>query len=120
MFLTTKNSEARKVPLAEGALTVLRELPRSLDQGPVFGLLPDQITASMKYACKKAKLENLRFHDLRHEATSRLFELTDLGVMEIKAITGHKTLQMLARYTHLRTARLADRLAGMKRGMSTL
>jgi integrase len=54
----------------------------------------------------------LRFHDLRHEATSRLFENTDLDLMEIRAITGHKTLQMLVRYTHLRTARLADRLAG--------
>ena len=115
----TKNSEARTVPLAEAALAVLRELPRNLDQGSVFGLLADQITASMKYACKKAKLEDLRFHDLRHEATSRLFELTDLDVMEIKAITGHKTLQMLARYTHLRTARLADRLAGMKRGRNS-
>jgi integrase len=35
---------------------------------------------------------NIRFHDLRHEATSRFFENTDLGVMEVKAITGHKTL----------------------------
>jgi hypothetical protein len=38
-----------------------------------------------------------------------------LDIMEIRAITGHKTLQMLVRYTHLRTARLADRLAGGKR-----
>ena len=51
----------------------------------------------------------------RHEAISRLFEDTDLDVMEIRAISGHKTLQMLARYTHLRTHRLADRLAGASR-----
>lgn len=70
----------------------------------------------MKRIRAKAGLENIRFHDLRHEATSRFFEDTDLDVMEIKAITGHKTLQMLVRYTHLRTARLADRLAGVKRG----
>ncbi|MEF2676690.1 MAG: tyrosine-type recombinase/integrase [Bilophila wadsworthia] len=57
----------------------------------------------------------MRFHDLRHEATSRLFERTDLDVMEIRAITGHKALQMLARYTHLKTSRLADRLAGQTR-----
>jgi integrase len=70
----------------------------------------------MDAARKKAKLENITFHDLRHEATSRFFEQTDLDVMEIKTITGHKSLQMLARYSHLRTHRLADRLAGAKRG----
>jgi integrase len=63
-------------------------------------------------------VEGLRFHDLRHEAISRLFENTDLDLMEIQKITGHKTLQMLLRYTHLRTARLADRLAGAKKQAS--
>jgi len=69
----------------------------------------------MKIIRANTGIDDLRFHDFRHEATSRFFERTDLDVMEIKAITGHKTLQMLARYTHLRTARLADRLAGAKR-----
>ena len=55
------------------------------------------ITQAMIKACKKAGIEDLHFHDLRHEAISRLFENTDLDVMEIKAITGHRTLQMLAR-----------------------
>jgi len=77
----------------------------------VFNFSEDQITTAMQLARKKAKLD-----DLRQETTCRLFELTDLDVMEIKAVTGHKTLQMLARHTQLRTARLADRLAGMKRG----
>ena len=63
---------------------------------------------------KSALRKNVRTL-LRHEAISRLFEETDLDVMEIRAISGHKTLQMLARYTHLRTYRLADRLAGMGR-----
>ncbi|MEK8089900.1 tyrosine-type recombinase/integrase [Thermithiobacillus plumbiphilus] len=62
-----------------------------------------------------AGLTGLVFHDLRHEATSRLFERTDLDIMEIRTITGHETLQMLARYTHLRTARLAQRLRGAPR-----
>jgi len=44
---------------------------------------------------------NLRFHDLRHEATSRLFE-KGLRTEVVKAITGHKTYQMLDRYTHLK------------------
>ncbi len=46
----------------------------------------------------KTGIQGLTFHDLRHEAISRLFEDTDLDVMEIRAISGHKTLQMLARY----------------------
>ena len=48
-------------------------------------------------------------HDLRHEATSRLFE-KGFNPMEVSAITGHKTLQMLKRYTHLRAEDLAKRM----------
>lgn len=46
---------------------------------------------------------------MRHEATSRLFE-KGLNVMEVAAITGHKTLDMLKRYTHLRAEDLAKKL----------
>ena len=77
---------------------------------------PETITRAFMRACEKAEIEDFTFHDLRHEATSRFFENTDLDVMEIKSITGHRSLQMLARYAHLRTHRLADRLAGAKRG----
>jgi integrase len=52
---------------------------------------------------------NLRFHDLRHEAVSRLFE-RGLNAVEVSSISGHKTLQMLKRYTHLRAADLAKKL----------
>ena len=52
----------------------------------------------------------LRLHDLRHEATSRLHERTDLRDGEVAAITGHKTLQVLKRYTDLTTDHLADKL----------
>ncbi|MHB1565221.1 MAG: site-specific integrase [Acidiferrobacter sp.] len=50
-------------------------------------------------ACEASGIEGLTFHDLRHEATSRLFE-KGLNPMQVAAITGHKTLQMLKRYTH--------------------
>ena len=110
----TKNHTARSVPLSPAALEVLRSIPRRID-GSVFGLSVNAITLAWKRATRKARIQGLTFHDLRHEAISRLFEDTDLDVMEIRAISGHKTLQMLARYTHLRTHRLADRLAGMGR-----
>jgi integrase len=54
-------------------------------------------------------MHGLRFHDLRHESTSRLFEL-GLNVMEVASITGHKELKMLARYTHLKAENLAKKL----------
>lgn len=60
-------------------------------------------------ACKRAEIENFHFHDLRHEATSRLFE-KGLNPLEVASITGHKTLQMLKRYTHLRAEDLAKKL----------
>ena len=113
----TKNGETRSVPLSPAALAVLESIPRRLD-GSVFGLSPNAIELAWRRTVTRAGITGLRFHDLRHEAISRLFEETDLDVMEIRAISGHKTLQMLARYTHLRTHRLADRLAGMGRTVS--
>ena len=109
-----KNRTARTVPLAPAALEVLRSIPRRLD-GAVFGMSPNAIKLAWDRLIRKTGIQDLHFHDLRHEAISRLFENTDLDMMEIRAISGHKTLQMLARYTHLRTHRLADRLAGMGR-----
>lgn len=110
----TKNGESRSVPLSPVALDVLRTIPRRID-GSVFGMSANAIHLAWGRLMQKTGIKGLRFHDLRHEAISRFFEDTDLDIMEIRAISGHKTLQMLARYTHLRTHRLADRLAGMGR-----
>lgn len=110
----TKNRSARSVPLSPSALDVLRTLPHH-PNGSVFGMTGNAIKLAWQRVIEKTGVEDLHFHDLRHEAISRLFEDTDLDMMEIRAISGHKTLQMLARYTHLRTHRLADRLAGMGR-----
>jgi len=52
----------------------------------------------------------LRFHDLRREATSRLFERGDLSVVEVAAITGHRTLAMLQRYSAPRAADIAAKM----------
>ncbi|WP_226838812.1 site-specific integrase [Acidithiobacillus caldus] len=104
----TKNGTARVVPLSSVAVEILRGLPRSMD-GRVFGTTYEAIHLSFTRVCKRAGIEDLRFHDLRHEATTRFFE-KGLNPMEVAAITGHKTLQMLKRYTHLRAEELAKRL----------
>jgi site-specific recombinase XerD len=54
--------------------------------------------------------QNLRFHDLRHEAVTRLFE-KGLNPIEVGMVNGHKTLSMLQRYTHLRSEELVAKLA---------
>ncbi|MFZ5465087.1 MAG: tyrosine-type recombinase/integrase [Pseudomonadota bacterium] len=54
--------------------------------------------------------QDYTWHDLRHEALSRLAERGDLSTLELAAISGHKTLQMLKRYTHLHAEDLARKL----------
>ncbi len=96
----TKAGEPRRVPLSRAALDILDALPRQID-GQIFALHQVSISRAFAEICKTAGIEGLTFHDLRHEATSRLFE-KGLNPMQVAAITGHKTLQMLKRYTHLR------------------
>ena len=86
----------------------MKALPRNLD-GRVFGTTYDGERQAFVWARKRAGIEGLRFHDHRHEATARLFE-KGFNPMEVSTITGHKTLQMLKRYTHLRAEDLAKRM----------
>jgi len=105
----TKNGEARGVPLSSAAITTIRALPQSLSGNLFPGITAEAIKRAFMRACARAELEDFRFHDLRHEATSRLFE-KGLNPMEVASITGHKTLQMLKRYTHLRAEDLVKKL----------
>ncbi|MFZ5698749.1 MAG: tyrosine-type recombinase/integrase, partial [Pseudomonadota bacterium] len=98
----TKNGETRTVPLSSRAVVTLPP------EG--FGMTLERISRAFREACDLAGIDGLHFHDLRHEATSRLFELGKLNVIEIAMITGHKDLHMLRRYTHLNARQLADRL----------
>lgn len=104
----TKNGSARDVPLSPRAQDMLSALPRRID-GRVLGMDLDWVTKAFGEAAARAGCPEIRFHDLRHEATSRFFE-KGLGIMEVATITGHKTLAMLRRYTHMSAERLADKL----------
>ena len=105
----TKNGSPRAVPLSKRALEAISALPIRID-GKLFEYQDDAYTKEFIRVCKRADISGLRLHDLRHEATSRLFE-KGLDVMQVKTITGHKSLQMLSRYTHLKADELA-RLLG--------
>lgn len=104
----TKNSSPRNVPLSKKAVATLEKLPHSID-GRVFPTATESVKSAFSRIVSKAKIKDLRFHDLRHEATSRLFE-KGLDMMEVASITGHKTLSMLRRYTHLKAEHLAQKL----------
>ena len=99
----TKNGESRLVPLsvaAEDCLKRQRERREGSTKGKVWSYTTDGMRASYFKALKKTAIEDLTFHDLRHEATSRFCE-KGLPMMTVQAITGHKSTQMLKRYTHI-------------------
>lgn len=105
----TKNGEARSVPLSKKAVEVIDALSRDLS-GVVFPVERMTLYHAFAAAAKRANIENYTWHDLRHEALSRLAERGDLSVLEMAAVSGHKTLQMLKRYTHLQAETLAKKL----------
>ena len=108
----TKNGDMRRVPLSKDSVAILKEQRLATVQsitGRVFDVSQISLDKAWRKACRKAGILGLRFHDLRHEAISRLFEI-GLNPMEVSSISGHKTLQMLKRYTHLKAEDLAKKL----------
>jgi|TARA_B100002003_G_C14058811_1_gene509773 integrase len=114
----TKTDTPRTIPLSTRAIKALRDQIKSISDANVVQMERDPKLFSMsspmfrheihKYRVK-LDMEDWRFHDLRHEATSRLFE-RGLNVMEVALVTGHQDLRMLKRYTHLRAEDLVERL----------
>ena len=78
-------------------------------EGKVLDTTANAVVCLWKRATKALQIHNLRWHDLRHEAASRLFE-KGLNPIEVASITGHKSMQMLKRYTHLRPEDLVAKL----------
>ena len=105
----TKNGEVRAVPLSSTAIRVLKGLQRGIGGGKVFTITQSQLRDAWEAARTAAGIPDIRLHDLRHEAASRLFE-KGLNVMEAASVTGHKTLSMLKRYTHLNPTDIAKKL----------
>jgi len=124
----TKNNEPRVVPLSKAAMGILDSLPLPSHGGRLFSVTQDGLIRAFSRSVAQARnvyiedcisaiaqpdehfLNDLRFHDLRHEATSRFFETGNFEIMEVAKITGHKTITMLSRYTHLRAENLVAKL----------
>lgn len=106
----TKNGHPRAVPLSSRAVTTFKELPRAIDGGTVFPVAWTAVHQAWRKACKRAGIDGLRFHDLRHVGTCRLAERLP-NVIELASVTGHRDVKMLARYYHVPAEVLAAKLA---------
>jgi integrase len=130
LLFATKNDTSRAIPLAGMALTMMAALAkvRRIDTDLVFhGEVNDQtktkkgskreikpvdLTKPWKTALTRAKVTNFRFHDLRHSAASYL-AMNSATTIEIAAILGHKTLQMVKRYSHLANSHTSSVVTAM-------
>lgn len=108
----TKNGDSRTVPLTLKAMRILRLLgmPEGKSSTLIFNTSEQAFKMAWQRTLKRSGIENMRFHDLRHEAISRFFE-RGLSVPEVALISGHKDFRMLFRYTHLRAEDVAKKLS---------
>jgi len=104
----TKNGDSRTVPLSSAAVEVLATLPRHIS-GVVFPIKALTLDAAFKRGLRRAGLEDLRFHDLRRTAITRMAEKLP-NVIELAAVSGHKSLMVLKRYYHPKPQHLALKL----------
>lgn len=77
-------------------------------QGAIFPYCARSMGTAFRRACLELQIEDLHFHDLRHEGISRLFE-ADWDIPQVASVSGHKDWKMLQRYTHLRPSYIASR-----------
>lgn len=129
----TKTNNPRRIPLSEEAFKAILHriteitmglrtiksvgdtvgmlnhyLPQRGDE-KLFSIKPDSISLAFKRTCERLNISGLNFHDLRHEAISRLFEM-GLSVIEVASISGHKDVRMLQKYTHLKPEDIANKI----------
>ena len=95
----TKNGDDRHIPLTKTAIQLLSNLTQSNEF--VFPISANCLRLAWERSRNKSNIKGLRFHDLRHEAVSRIFEM-GLSVPEVALISGHKDVRQLFRYTHLK------------------
>lgn len=87
------------VDLPPEALRIIRSMPKA--DSRIFPYSTDAVGAAFTRAVKVLSVEDLHFHDLRHEGASRLFEM-GWTIPQVAAVTGHRSWQSLQRYSHLR------------------
>lgn len=105
---TSKNGHARTVPLSAKGVDVLADMQRAASvsvvsveaEANIFSMKPNAVLLAWRRICKRAGIDDLNFHDMRHECISRLFE-RGLSMPQVAMVSGHRDVRMLMRYTHL-------------------
>jgi integrase len=92
------------------ASAIIESMPRSDER--IFPYSTDAICAAFTRACKVLVIDDLRFHDLRHEGVSRLFEMGGRNIPQVASVSGHRSWSSLQRYAHLR--QVGDKLDGWR------
>lgn len=118
----SKIGNNQTVPLLDvtgfNALAILDEQRAAVpSRGRVFPYNPRSLGTAFRRVCRTLKIADLRFHDLRHEGTSRLFE-AGLDIPRAALVTGHKDWKMLRRYTHLTPAALHKQMDDRRRELA--
>lgn len=103
------NKKAGTVPVTREIQKFLNKINKAENDDRLFPVSGDQVEYHFRVAREKAGLKDFRFHDLRHEATSRLFE-RGLDAVQVMSITGHTTTHMLDRYTHYSAVKVLEAL----------
>lgn len=107
----TKTGQPRVIPLSPPCVAMLKAMPRSLD-GRVFPVTVDALRQAFERSVERAGLSDFTFHDLRHDALTRLANM-GLSILELRAISGHATANMLQRYVSINPSDLARKIAAV-------
>jgi integrase len=102
------------VPLLPAAMEILKRLPRTAGEDRIIPVSGDTLGQRFTDACRAVKIEDLRFHDLRHEAISTISQ--HVGMSEAMMISGHKTAKHFMRYVNYGeedAAKISAKLAGV-------
>lgn len=100
LLLRDAKSGSREVPLSPAAMDALRALGPAEASERIVGISYESLRAAWKRACARAGIKDLRIHDLRHTAATRM-ALSTGNVFLVQALTGHKSIQMLQRYVNV-------------------
>jgi integrase len=102
-----KKGNDQRIPLLDvsgyDACKIIEEQARfsNIREGRIFPYNGRSVGTAFRRQCRELKIDDLHFHDLRHEGTSRLFE-AGFSIEQVALVTGHKDWKMLRRYTHLK------------------